>query len=108
MNIIKGFDDLRWKDQDKIRHLIQENSTLASNQTTLKEKFGATVQSKRKCKGIELSSELIKAKQAKTDDEIAENFNEQEQTRLRKKQSKLLWVLKDNLRMEILGGVLKE
>ncbi|CAF4157375.1 unnamed protein product, partial [Rotaria sordida] len=54
------------------------------DQTTLKEKFGATVQSKRKCKGIELSSELIKAKQAKTDDEIAENFNEQEQTRLRK------------------------
>ncbi|CAF5030062.1 unnamed protein product, partial [Rotaria sp. Silwood1] len=187
------FDDLRWEDQDKIRHLLQESSTPASNennatdtfsvqyakskrstchgceasidkdtirlsrknytsgrarhygpfdewyhvdcfnqmkkdlgffgtaesffgfsdlnnedQAVLKEKFGTTVQSKRKRKGTELSSESTKAKQAKSDDERAENFNEQEQTRLRKEQSELLWALKDNLRKEIPAGVLKE
>ncbi|CAF0966371.1 unnamed protein product [Rotaria sordida] len=193
VNIIKGFDDLRWEDQDKIRHLLQENFTLASNgndtndtfsvqyakskrstchgceasidkdtirlsrknytsrrarhygpfdewyhvdcfhqmkkdlgffgtaesffgfsdlndedQAALKEKFGTTVQSKRKRKGTQLSSESTKAKQAKTDDETVENFDEQEQTRRRKEHSEFLWALKDNLRKEIPAGVLKE
>ncbi len=33
VKIIKGFDDLRWEDQNKIRDLIQENSTLLSSKS---------------------------------------------------------------------------
>ncbi|CAF1311166.1 unnamed protein product [Rotaria sp. Silwood1] len=32
VKIIKGFDDLRWEDQDTIRNIIQENSKILSNE----------------------------------------------------------------------------
>lgn len=31
--IIKGFDDLRWEDQDTIRKIIQENSIALSSES---------------------------------------------------------------------------
>lgn len=34
--IIKGFDDLRWEDQDKIRNLIQGISVSLSSKSTKK------------------------------------------------------------------------
>ncbi|CAM4960663.1 unnamed protein product [Rotaria socialis] len=37
--IIKGFDELRWDDQDAIRHLIQENSTALSCENDPNETF---------------------------------------------------------------------
>ncbi|CAF3938965.1 unnamed protein product [Rotaria sp. Silwood2] len=39
VKIIKGFDDLRWEDQDKIRNLIQENSIILSNGNDLNNTF---------------------------------------------------------------------
>ncbi|UJR16963.1 hypothetical protein I4U23_003861 [Adineta vaga] len=39
VKIIKGFDYLRWEDQDKIRDLIQQNSTKLSNENDPDETF---------------------------------------------------------------------
>ncbi|CAF3934676.1 unnamed protein product [Adineta steineri] len=56
VNIIKSFDDLRWEDQEKIRQIIQDNSTMPLDGNIPNDSF--TVEyaksNRSKCHGCEL------------------------------------------------------
>ncbi|CAF0799258.1 unnamed protein product [Adineta ricciae] len=57
VKIIKGFDDIRWEDQSKIRDLIQENSKKLSDENDPDETFSVEYakSSRSRCHGCDLS-----------------------------------------------------